>query len=159
MDPYDIEHERKFLFKDKDVLAASEGTSIVQGYLSAAHGFSVRIRWYPTLEIYQVAVKGGRVGSSRLETEEPISPKLGEALLHACHHRIIEKTRYPVAGPDGHGWDVDVFHGANEGLILAELELTSPNEPFVLPAWCGLEVTEDGRYCNEYLAAHPYNSW
>ncbi len=160
MDPHDIEHERKFLVSDLSVVSGTaEGTSIVQGYLPAADGFSVRIRWLPTLDTYQLTVKGKRHGISRVEQEEEVSRKLGEALLHACGTAVIEKTRFPVLGPDGHGWDVDVFFGRNEGLVMAELELDRPETTFELPDWCGSEVTTDERYYNDYLARVPFASW
>ena len=158
VDPHNTEHERKFLLTDDPTLS-SEGTSIIQGYLPSSGDLSVRVRLYPTISVYQLTIKGLRKGISRYEEEEPIRRTMAEGLLQACGSRVIEKHRYPALGPDGKGWDVDVFHGANTGLRLAEIELGRPDEEFELPHWCGQEVTDDLRYYNEYLADHPYESW
>jgi len=100
MNARDVENERKFLVAD-DFSPQTEGTSIVQGYFLASDGFSVRVRLYMTLEVYQLTVKGPRSGISRAEEETALSRTMAEALLQACGPRIVEKTRYPILGPDG----------------------------------------------------------
>jgi len=157
--PQDFEHERKFLVADTSIVdATQEGTSIVQGYFPCAPGFSVRVRSYPTLDTYQFTVKGPRQGISRLEEEDVLTAG-GETALLAAGEWIVEKTRYPAVGPDGLGWDIDVFHQRNDGLVLAELELKEPNATFEIPEWCGAEVTADRRYYNDQLAFNPYSNW
>ena len=80
-------------------------------------------------------------------------------LLHKlCDQPLIEKTRYPVRH-QGHLWEIDVFAGQNEGLIVAEIELATPEEGFKLPAWAGQEVSHEPRYYNTCLVSHPYKDW
>ena len=80
------------------------------------------------------------------------------ATVSSVRTGAIEKTRYYV--PVGkHLFEVDEFHGNNQGLTLAEVELASPNEPFERPSWLGLEVTNDSRYYNSMLARHPFALW
>ena len=75
-----------------------------------------------------------------------------------CTGHLVEKTRYIV--PVGmHRWEVDLFHGLNEGLVVAEIELSDPAEAFILPTWAGREVTGEARYYNAQLAHHPFCSW
>lgn len=94
---------------------------------------------------------------SRYEFEQKIPLVDAERLLELCEPGAIDKVRYLV--PRGsHTWEVDVFHGANEGLILAEIELSSEDEPFEKPAWLGKEVSGDRRYYNSMLTKHPFNS-
>ena len=72
---------------------------------------------------------------------------------------MIDKTRHLVPAPDGHVWEVDEFHGDNEGLVVAEIELSAEEEPFARPAWLGAEVTGDRRYYNSSLTKNPYKDW
>lgn len=176
-----LEHEHKFLVVTPSVLDGLEGTSIVQGYFGARTGFSMRVRCYPTLAftessdpttdesdpttdtgVYTIAVKGPRAGVSRTEEEGVIPAALGELALAACES-MIEKTRYSVvADVPGDGdrcWDVDVFHGDNAGLIIAELEKGRPGDMFEVPTWCGEEVTDDPRYYNDALSRNPFGRW
>ncbi len=75
-----------------------------------------------------------------------------------CHRPLIEKTRYRITLGDL-VWEVDEFHGENQGLIMAEVELSSEDQAIALPDWIGLEVSQDDRYYNSYLSRHPYRSW
>ena len=93
-------------------------------------------------------------GSSRPEFEYPVPLADGEAMLAMCERPLLEKTRRRVAH-DGLEWEVDVFEGDNAGLVLAEVELERADQPVSLPAWAGLEVTDDPRYYNVNLAKHP----
>jgi adenylate cyclase len=90
------------------------------------------------------------------EYEIPIDDAL--KLLELCKRPIIAKTRYKIPY-EGHSWEVDVFEGENEGLVMAEVELQSEDETVVLPEWIGKEVSGDKRYYNSYLSLHPYNEW
>lgn len=154
-----IEIERKFLVRPELLDALTEGTSIVQGYFRSAGRASIRVRLTPATGISTLTVKGPRAGSARVEYEHNLPDEVAELMFEACGSRTVEKTRHPVAGPDGKMWVVDVFHGPNTGLVLAELELQDSRDAFELPDWALTEVTEDDRYYNEYLADNPYSDW
>lgn len=97
-------------------------------------------------------------GLSRFEFEKEITRAEAEELFQLCEPGAIEKIRYWVK-EGGHTWEVDVFQGANEGLVIAELELQTEDEAFDLPVWIGREVTGDRRYYNSMLSQHPYSHW
>ena len=158
------ETERKFLVLNDSFL--SETTTahrIAQGYIAHDGGNTVRVRLRDGQGI--LTIKGpSRDGISRAEWEMEIPATEAEALFPLCHGGMIDKTRHLVpAGthPDGSArfFEVDVFHGANAGLVMAEIELSAPDEPFDRPSWLGPEVTGDHRYYNSYLTRHPFSSW
>lgn len=158
------ETERKFLILNDSFLAeAIASHRIAQGYIAHDGGNTVRVRLRDGQGI--LTIKGpSQDGISRAEWEMEIPASEVEALLPLCHGGIIDKTRHIVpAGthPDGSPrfFEVDVFHGANEGLVMAEIELSCPQEPFPRPSWLGLEVTGDRRYYNSYLTRQPFRSW
>lgn len=151
-----IEIERKFLMRDRSVLRGSDGLGYRQGYLSRDPERTVRVR-VAGPHAY-LTVKGRASGPSRAEFEYGIPVADGEALLDLCLPSLIEKTRHRLEHA-GRTWEVDVFHGANEGLVVAEVELPSADAPVDLPDWVGDEVTDDPRYVNANLAHHPYRSW
>jgi len=151
-----IEIERKFLLKNDDWRPGANGTDYRQGYLSVDPQRSVRIR--KSGQQAWLAIKGATEGIARLEFEYPIPAADAEALLALCPPTVIEKTRY-VIRQDKHCWEIDEFHGANEGLLLAEIELDDANETFEKPDWLGDEVTHDPRYYNAMLSTHPYCQW
>ena len=97
-------------------------------------------------------------GLSRFEWEKEISAQDAESLLLLCEPGIVDKTRYLVDFA-GHTFEVDEFHGENQGLVMAELELASEDEPYQRPEWLGEEVTGDRRYYNAYLSKHPFTTW
>ena len=105
-----------------------------------------------------LTIKGKTEGVRRLEYEYEIPLAEAQELLALCDAPLVEKTRY-VENYAGHAWEVDVFHGANAGLIVAEIELASETEAFALPPWIGAEVTGLKRYYNAALIAHPYGVW
>lgn len=151
-----IEIERKFLVRDLDFLAGHDGVRIAQGYLSTTPDSTVRVRlsgndaW--------LTIKGRSTGATRLEFEYPVPASDAQQLLALCQAGRIDKTRYKV--PVGaHVWDVDVFHGDNDGLVVAEVELGDEQEAFVRPAWLGDEVTDDPRYFNSALSERPFSRW
>ena len=151
------EIERKFLVAG-DFRGESTGASrIVQGFLSTAPGRTVRVRIYG--DRGYLTVKGPAQGISRFEWEKEIPAEEAEQLLALCEPGIIDKTRHLVPASDGHVWEVDEFHGDNEGLVVAEIELDAEDEPFARPAWLGREVSDDHRYCNSSLTKHPYKDW
>lgn len=151
------EIERKFLVAGEFRGAAASADRIVQGFLNTAPGRTVRVRicggrgW--------LTVKGPVRDLVRIEWEKEIPAAEAELLLALCEPGVIDKTRHRVPAPDGHVWEVDEFHGDNAGLVVAEIELSAPDELFERPAWLGPEVTEDHRYCNSSLTRHPYKDW
>jgi adenylate cyclase len=107
-----------------------------------------------------LTIKGPQRGAERAEAEAPIALDPARVLVgdFAQGHRIA-KTRHTAAGPAGLAWEIDVFRGANEGLVLAELEGAGYDLEFEKPAWPGPEVTSDPRYYNAQLSAGPYTQW
>lgn len=152
------EIERKFLvcgeFRDK----ATEATEIVQGYLSSVPGRTVRVRSRGGKGYITVKGKADKSGIRRYEWEKEIPVSDAYELLKLCEPYPVEKTRYLVPY-GGHLFEVDVFHGENSGLVMAEIELDSTDEPFDKPPWLGEEVSFDPRYYNAALAVKPYNRW
>lgn len=153
-----IEIERKFLVENTlwQVHVISR-TQIKQGYIATEKNATVRIRIAKGRAMLNI--KSATVGIQRSEFEYDIPIEDAEALLEKVAIRpIIEKTRYKVQCGD-HVWDLDEFHGENDGLIMAEIELTSEDEAFVMPEWAGEEVSSDPRYYNSNLIQHPYHLW
>lgn len=105
-----------------------------------------------------LTIKGRNEGTRRLEFEYPIPTSDALELLALCQSGRIEKTRYCVEHADKI-WEIDVFHGDNDGLIVAEIELADENEAFSRPDWLGEEVSDDPRYFNSALISHPYKDW
>ncbi len=152
------EIERKFLVRNDGWRAsATHSTSYRQGYLSDRPDVVVRVRLADGAAV--IAVKGAQQGISRLEYEYPIpASDAVEMLDRLCTGPLIEKERFFV--PYGeHVWEVDVFGGDNAGLILAEIELSDPDESFERPPWLGEEVSDDARYYNANLAKKPFRHW
>jgi len=152
-----VEIERKFLVKS-GWLPETPGTRYIQGYLvSGRDGATVRVR-VAGKRAY-LTVKGPSEGAKRLEFEYPVPVEDARLMLKAlAKGSIIEKFRHLVEHA-GHTWEVDVFQGENEGLVVAELELKHLEEPVMLPDWVRAEVTEDRRYANAYLSRYPYREW
>jgi adenylate cyclase len=151
------EIERKFLPRDPSWRPDTEGASIRQGYLCTDPERAVRVRAIG--ERGFVTVKGGSVGASRTEFEYEIPAADAHRMLDdLCLPPLIEKTRYRIEA-GGRTWEVDVFHGDNEGLVVAEIELDDENEPIEMPPWAGDEVTGDERYYNVYLVRRPFTTW
>ena len=153
-----MEHERKFLVTGNFRKHAEQSMRISQGYLSSVPERTVRVRRLGDKAYLTVKGAGNTSGVSRFEWEIEISPADADALLSLCEPGTIDKTRYYV--PErGHQFEVDEFHGANEGLLIAEVEVASEFEEFHRPDWLGAEVTGDARYYNAMLARHPYSTW
>ena len=152
-----MEHERKFLISDRSVVAGLSGTRIVQGYLLSDRDRSLRVRLTDNSGL--LTLKGARKGASRVEMEAYLDQDLAEQLLRMTP-ALVEKTRFPLLF-DGNLWDVDVFEGANLGLVVAEIELERLDDlqNLVVPSWCTSEVTDDERYYNESLARRPFSTW
>lgn len=151
-----IEIERKFLVDASQWHPTSQGTTLSQGYLNLEPERTVRVR-IADAEAF-LTIKGKNTGISRAEFEYAIPVSDATELLKLCATPPLEKTRYRVEHA-GFMWDVDVFSGANAGLIIAEIELPNPDALFALPKWVGTEVSNDTRYYNSYLNQHPYTTW
>ena len=150
------EIERKFLVDPSKLPQLSSCYTIKQGYI-AASGATVRVR-IRNNEAF-LTLKGKAKGLTRSEFEYPIPVTDAEAMLsELCLHPVISKKRYLIEH-EGHTWELDIFEGENEGLIVAEIELESETEPFVKPDWVTKEVSNDPRYRNAYLVSYPFSAW
>ena len=150
------EIERKYLVRNDAYRALATGVPCRQGYLCTVPGRVVRVRLMG--ERAFLTVKGPTMGATRAEFEYEIPPDDARQLLALCEPPLIEKTRY-VVPHRGLVWEVDEFHGANQGLVVAECELRSGDQAVDKPDWVGEEVTGDVRYFNSSLVARPFTSW
>ena len=150
------EIERKYLVKGEAWKELGEGVLYRQGYLNSHKERTVRARTMGPKAV--LTIKGINVGATRLEFEYEIPVDECNQLLALCEKPLIEKTRYKIAFGDL-VWEVDEFHGMNEGLVVAECELESEDQPIDKPDWIGDEVTGDPRYFNSNLVASPFTTW
>lgn len=154
-----IETERKFLVISEAFKAkAVRQQKIVQGYLNSAPERTVRVRIKGEKAFLTIKGKSNASGLSRFEWEKEIPVEEAESLLQLCEPGMVEKVRYEVSSGK-HIFEVDEFFGANQGLLLAEIELTSEEEEYEKPSWLGEEVSGDKRYYNSYLVNQPYQTW
>jgi CYTH domain-containing protein len=155
------EIERKFLVKGQDFKQQAYACShIQQGYIGTKPGRTVRIRIRDDKAYLTIKGPAGEAGLSRYEFETEIAVSDALDLLKLCEPGLIDKHRYLVKCSDGrHTWEVDEFHGDNEGLVMAEVELAAPDEPILKPDFIGQEVTGDRRYYNSQLRQHPFTTW
>ncbi|WP_373973903.1 CYTH domain-containing protein [Chitinibacter sp. SCUT-21] len=150
------EIERKFLLKNSDWRSlVAKSTRIAQGYLNAEPERTVRVRVKGDAGF--LTIKGKNDGISRLEFEYPIPVADALEMLKQCPN-VLDKTRHLVE-IDGHTFEIDEFHGLNDGLIVAEIELASEDARFPQPEWLGDEVSGDARYYNSALSEKPFSSW
>ena len=152
------EIERKFLVGGEYKSSAFKSVRITQGYLSSVPQRTVRVRVKGKKGFITVKGAGSASGASRFEWEKEIPLEDAEALLEICEPGVIDKTRYLVK-VGNHTFEVDEFYGDNEGLTVAEVELSSEDEAFEKPSWLGREVTGDPRYYNSALVKNPYKNW
>jgi CYTH domain-containing protein len=150
------EIERKFLVIGDDFRKSVKCGLIKQGYLCNETDRVVRVRLYYNKGF--ITIKGKTVGMSRLEWEYEIPLDDANEMIKLCVGTIIEKKRYEVDFM-GNKWEVDEFHGENEGLVVAEIELADENCIIAIPEWIGREVTDDPRYLNANLVKKPYKCW
>ena len=152
------EIERKFLVSDDFKSSSFKSTRIIQGYLSSVPERTVRVRLKGEKGFITIKGIGSASGATRYEWEKEVPVDEINELLLLCEPGVIDKTRYLVKS-GGHTFEVDEFYGENEGLIVAEVELTAEDESFVKPAWLGKEVTGDVKYYNSMLMKNPYSKW
>lgn len=148
------EIERKFLVSG--TIPAGDETHMLQAYLNFDPQRTVRVRIGD--DSATLTIKGKTEGISRAEFEYPIPLDDARSLLDLAVGSVIEKTRRRVLVGE-HTWEVDTFAGANRGLVVAEIELSSESEQFDKPEWVGDEVSGDKRYLNSLLAQHPFTDW
>ena len=154
-----IEIERKFLVTSNDFMAqAVRSYTIKQGFLNRDPERTVRIRLKEDEGILTIKGKSSESGLSRFEWETSLKKEDAESLLLRCEKGIIDKKRYEIRFGK-HIYEVDMFYGDNEGLIIAEVELKTKNELFEKPSWLGDEVTGDIKYYNSQLSKKPFKSW
>ncbi|TWG94551.1 adenylate cyclase [Luteimonas sp. J16] len=159
-----LEIERKFLVTGEGWREAAHAVlPMAQGYLNDVGAMdrgeqhaSIRVRIQGDEAFLNI--KSREIGRSRQEFDYPVPVDEARALLALCVGGVIDKRRHLVRH-EGHVWEVDEFLGDNAGLVVAEIELGSPDEAFALPPWAGREVTDEPRYYNLALASHPYARW
>lgn len=156
-----IEIERKFLI-DKTLFLDTlywhqVSEDITQGYLNLDPERTVRVRLVGMKGFMTVKGKSSENGLSRYEWEREITQYDAQQMLKLCVG-VISKTRCTVL-VEGKVWEIDAFHDDNEGLVVAEIELTSEDESIKLPAWITKEVTGDPKYYNSNLITNPYKNW
>ena len=152
-----VEIERKFLLDTIPQSEISKSKIVKQGYMFNNERQVVRVRSMD--QDYFLTIKSSTKGLSRLEFEYAISEEDARDMFqHLCGSNVIEKTRHYIEHKN-HLWEVDEFHGKNQGLIVAEIELESEDETFQRPDWVGDEVSHDPRYYNMNLTKAPYENW
>ena len=154
-----FEIERKFLVKDgRYKEQAFTSSRIRQGYICSSHGRTVCVRIRDARGYLTIKGPSTNGGLSRYEFEKEITLDEAEHLMQLCEPGLIDKTRYLVKS-GAHTFEVDEFYGENEGLVIAEVELSSEDEPYEKPDFIGKEVTGDKRYYNSHLRANPFSLW
>lgn len=154
-----LEIERKFLVRNDDYKRQAYGSSrICQGYICSGHGRTVRVRIRDNRGYLTIKGPSNQDGLSRYEFEKEITLDEARHLMELCEPGRVDKTRYLVKSGN-HTFEVDEFYGENEGLVMAEVELQSEDEPFEKPDFIGREVTGDRRYYNAHLLRNPFSVW
>lgn len=155
-----LEVERKFLVTGDFKEQAVSSTHIAQGYIASGGGRTVRVRIRGDKGYLTIKGPSNKAGLARFEWEKEIPRHEAEALMTICEPGIIEKTRWLVPSADGrHTWEIDVFEGENEGLVMAEIELESEDDTFEKPHFIGKEVTGDRRFYNSHMRRYPFRMW
>ena len=154
-----LEIERKFLVKKGGAYkrAAFSSSRIKQGYIPA-EGATVRIRVRDDKAFLTIKARSINGGMTRYEFEKEITLDEADHLLALCRGGMIDKRRWLVKSGT-HIFEVDEFYGANEGLVMAEVELATEDEPFERPDFIGMEVTGDKRFYNSHMLANPFSAW
>jgi CYTH domain-containing protein len=154
------ETERKFLVVGEFKSQSYNATRIQQGYIASNNGRTVRVRIRGDKGYLTIKGPSGLKGITRYEFDTEIPLDDARELMEICEPGIIDKTRYLVKSPDGrHTWEIDEFYGDNEGLVLAEVELSHESEEFQKPEFIGREVTGDRRFYNSHMRSYPFKLW
>jgi len=154
-----IEIERKFLVTSEAFkIEAEKHFRIVQGFLNTHKERTVRVRLKGNKGYLTIKGESSNDGLSRFEWEKEISKQDASSLLSLCEKGVIDKVRYEIS-IGKHTFEVDEFFGDNQGLIIAEVELTTEKESFLKPDWLGKEVTGEIKYYNSQLSKHPFKDW
>ena len=154
-----IEIERKFLIVNEDFKELSfQKKYIKQGYLNSNKNRAVRIRITDDTAFLTIKGVSNTSGATRYEWEKEIPLEEAKELMLLCESGIIEKYRY-YHQVNHHVFEIDEFFGENEGLLLAEIELSSENENFAKPSYLGKEVTGNEKYYNSFLSKNPFKNW
>lgn len=153
-----IEIERKFLVAGDAWRRQVQRSRVMrQGYLVGEGGLSsIRVRIHD--DEARLNIKAAIVGSARAEYDYAVPLADAQEILDTLTVGRVDKTRHYVAS-GALTWEIDEFAGDNAGLIVAEIELASVDQPFDRPPWLGSEVTEESRYYNHALALHPFRTW
>lgn len=154
-----FEIERKFLVTGDFKSVATNCTHIQQGYIASGNGRTVRVRIRDDKGYLTIKGPSKDGGLSRYEFEKEIPLSDAQDLMLICEPGIIDKHRYLVPVSDGHVWEIDEFHGDNDGLVMAEVELGGEDEAYEKPAFIGREVTGDRRFYNSHMRKNPYKLW
>ena len=150
------EIERKFLVTDESWKSMAQPDYCCQGYLNPDPHRTVRVRimagcgW--------LTVKGATLDNTRPEFEYPVPVNEAQSMMKLCQASLIEKNRYSIRFRE-QTWEIDEFLGENAGLLIAEIELQSPDQIIEKPPWLGAEVSDDPRYFNSQLAQNPFRRW
>ena len=151
------EIERKYLVDRARWSPSGPGVHLVQGYLSSHAERVVRVR--VAGDAGKLTIKGITTGITRVELEYDIPLADAKLMLDTlCERPLIDKHRY-TEDVAGRTWEIDIFHGDNDGLVVAEVELQAETDTVELPPWVGREVSDDPRYYNANLLAAPYSTW
>ena len=154
-----MEIERKFMVRGNDYKQRAYASDrIKQGYICSGHGRTVRVRIRGNRGYLTIKGPSDNGGMSRYEFEKEITLDEANQLFKICEPGIIDKTRFLVRSGQ-HTFEVDEFYGDNEGLVMAEVELQSEDEPFEKPDFIGKEVTGDRRFYNGHLRLYPFVVW
>ena len=153
----EYEIERKFLVTSDEYRRLSDGEDYKQGYLNSDKERVIRVRTKSSSAYLTIKTLQKDLIRKEFEYEIPLD-HANYLLENVCERPIIEKTRYHIHHGD-HIWEVDEFHGENDGLIIAEVELGSADEEVLLPDWIGKEVSDDWRYYNSNLLQNPFKNW
>ncbi|WP_297766555.1 CYTH domain-containing protein [uncultured Muriicola sp.] len=153
------EIERKFLVNLNEIPLPDNGELIKQGYFPIASNVKTVVRIRVKGSNAFLTIKGENKGAVRSEYEYAIPINEAEEMLEEmCQKPFIDKTRYEISAGK-HIWEIDIFHGDNKGLVIAEIELSEESDKFNIPGWVGEEVTNDPRYYNSNLLLNPYRKW
>ena len=155
-----FEIERKFLVKGDFRAQAVGSHRMAQAYISVTPRHTVRVRRSDDRSFLTIKGKGVNGGMVRPEFEWEITSEEADGLFQLAESGTVHKIRHLVPNTDGkHTWEVDEFLVENQGLVVAEIELSAPDETFDRPDWLGEEVTGDHRYSNSWLSVHPFTTW